>query len=1063
MDSKRQKRKNTLRKWRIFGFVIWATVKWFVIFCLIAALFAGGAVTGYVASLVKDDPVRPRSVIEAEMKEDAITGFVYFNDGAPIGQLRTEEDRRPVKLEDIPQHVIDAVLSIEDNNFKEHPGVDLNGLGRAVKQKLFNEDIQTGGSTLTQQLARRVFLNLDVTDSRKFKEIFLSLRLERFLTKDEILTAYLNKVPFGNGSSGYNLYGIKAASKGIFNISNLKELNIAQAAYLAGLPQRPSAYTAFNGRGDFNERGFNFAIDRQQRVLKRMLETGRITESQYEEAKQFDIRDSLAAPSKKAYSTFPYLMLEAERQAAEILLLQQKPKMTLAEVRKKENAPLVEEARQLLLRGGYYVHTTIDKKVYNLMRQIGSDPTNFTADHSEKGIEQIAAMMIDHKTGAILGMLEGRDFYVEQMNYATQMTRQPGSAMKPVAAYLPALEAGLIQPGGILDDSPIILKDGGKGFHIPKNANNRYSGLVTARDALNRSLNIPALKLFNEKVTIPKAWEFAKTLGITTLQPIDDEAKTGVLGGLSIGVTVEELTNAYGAIANNGIFNDAYMISKITDSNGKIVYQHKVNPERVFSEETAFLMTDMLRTVITNGTATSIKSMFSHYGSIPVAGKTGSTQNYGDVWFMGYSPDLTLGVWAGYKEQKYTLTEAGKARARSIWSKIMDGVADAKPELFSTESFSQPEGIVKATVSGYSGKLPSSLTRQSGKLVTDWFNKKFIPKDVEDSLVNMSYIVYNGVNYIPQSGTPDDMLSQKIVIKREKPLAELMSEIEAALSKMPSGSRRALSYYVPTDAGSDAPYKVDPRVEDGRAPAPPANVRLNYSPGSGSATITFNRSPESDVVGYRLYRAANQGSFQRSGSSLLAGQDTRFTSSVTDSGIVSFYVTAVDVGGNESAPSQTVTTGTPVIPQEPESGGPTGPETGSGGGESQGNVPGSGNGNAGAGGNTPTENAGNGATAPPENGNNDKPPARPSAPSGLSVEATDNGIKMNWSGNPSAELASLYNIYYSQNNQGSYRKIASTNDTFFEYVTPTNKGWFRISAVNLSGEESDLSGAVQLQ
>lgn len=222
-------------------------------------------------------------------------------------------------------------------------------------------------------------------------------------------------------------------------------------------------------------------------------------------------------------------------------------------------------------------------------------------------MEQTAGMLIDNKSGAILGMIEGRDFNIEQMNYATQMIRQPGSTMKPISAYLPALDAGLIQPAGIVDDAPIILKDGGKGFHIPKNANNRYQGLVTARYALNKSLNLPALKLFNEKVGIEKSWAFTKKLGITTLTDDDYSAQTGVIGGLKYGVSVEELTNAYSAIGNQGAFNDAYMIEKIVNSEGKIIYQHKVNPEQVFSKQTAYLMTDMLRTVITEGTASTVK------------------------------------------------------------------------------------------------------------------------------------------------------------------------------------------------------------------------------------------------------------------------------------------------------------------------------------------------------------------------------------------------------------------------------------------------------------------------
>lgn len=521
--KQRPPRRSRLRR---FGSV----VKWMFILGILGILFAGGAVAGYVTSIVKDDPVRTEELIQQEVSQNAITGFAYFSDGQPIGQLRTEEDRRLIEFNDIPQLVIDAVLAIEDNNFYNHKGVDFNGTLRAVKQRLLNESVQTGGSTLTQQLARRVFLNLDRTEDRKVKEILLSLRLERFLSKQEILTAYLNKVPFGNGSNGYNVFGIKAAAKGIFGLDDLEKLNVAQAAYLAGLPQLPSKYSAFNGVGEFNETAFGRAMDRQRLVLRRMLEENKITTSQYDEALLFDIKGSLAPHTKKAYATFPYLMLETERKAAEIMLTLNEDNTSAASdsaATTTDNTLLLEEARQQLMTGGYRVYTTIDKKVYSAMHSISEDSDNFTKDSKARGKEQTAGIMINNKTGAILGMIEGRDFNIEQMNYATQMVRQPGSTMKPIAAYLPALDAGLIQPAGILDDAPIIMKDGGKGFHIPKNANNRYQGLVTARYALNKSLNLPALKLFNDKVGIENAWTFSKKLGITTIQDDDYNAQTG--------------------------------------------------------------------------------------------------------------------------------------------------------------------------------------------------------------------------------------------------------------------------------------------------------------------------------------------------------------------------------------------------------------------------------------------------------------------------------------------------------------------------------------------------------
>lgn len=1043
MEQDRQQKAKGYSKWRTFGIVTYVTFKWLFIFGLLFGLFAGAAVAGYIASFVKDEPVRPRAEIEAKINENAITGFVYFNDGqTPVGQLRTEEDRRLIKREDIPPQVINAVLATEDNNFYSHIGVDFNGLARAVKQKLLNEDTQTGGSTLTQQLARQVFLTLDKTDSRKVKEIFLALRLERFMTKDEILTAYLNKVQFGTGNSGYNLYGIKAAAKGIFNITDLTQLNIAQSAYLAGLPQRPSAYTAFTSKGKFNESGFKLAVERQHIVLMRMLETGRISQGQYDEALAFDIRASLAKPAEKAYSTFPFLMLESERQAAEILLMQENPEMTIADVRKSENAPLLEEARQRLLRGGYHIFTTIDKKVYNSMHQIGSDPNNFGGDSKEKGLEQTGAIMIDHKTGAILGMLEGRDFYTEQLNHATQMTRQPGSTMKPIAAYLPAIEKGLIQPASVIDDSPIVMKDGQKGFHIPMNVTNKFYGLVTARDALNRSLNIPALKVFNDIVTIPEAWKFARKLGITTLQPSDEYAQTGVIGGLEIGVSVEELTNAYGAIADNGIYNDAYMISKITDADGNVVFQHEDKPLRVFSEQTAFLMTDMLRTVITDprGSGHKIMTYFKNYDKIPVVGKTGSTQSYGDVWFMGFSPDVTLGVWVGYEKQKYTLSKPERERARLIWSKIMDEVTTERPELFPTKKFSMPSGIVKSTVSSVSGNLPTELTRSMGKLTTDWFNVKFLPKKPDDALVKMSVISFNGVNYIPQPGTPSDMVKEKTVVKRLKPLDQLMLEIEAAQAKLPADSRRPMSAYVPADAESDAPSIVDPRVEDGKAPSSPSNVAIEKVSTTNAYRIAFVPSPEKDVVGYRLYRATNDGPFTNMNSPVMAGEESRFVNYISGQANYSYYVTAVDVSGHESAPSLLVS-----------SNGTGG--TISNGSHAQG---GQGDGNSGTDPVIPDQT--NGGTQ----GGTDAGVAVPSAPMNVTIESTDIGIKLTWTDNATSEQVTGYNVYYNANSTGPFKKIGTTNEARFEYVSPLTSGYFKVTAINDSGE-SPTSATASLQ
>ncbi|MBW5444708.1 carboxypeptidase [Cohnella sp. CFH 77786] len=1018
------------RGWITAGKIAGFTVLWLVLFGVLAGLTAAGAVAGYVASLVKDDPVRSQKLIEQKIAENAQTGFVYFRDGSLIGQLRSEEDRRPITYDEIPQHIIDAVISIEDKNFFQHIGIDTNGLLRAVKQQLLNESVQTGGSTITQQVARRVFLSLDQTQSRKAKEIFLSLRLERYLSKPEIITAYLNKIPYGNGSSGYQLVGIKAAAKGIFGVDDLNKLNIAQAAYLAGVPQLPSLYSIFTSKGEFKEESFKRAMDRQRLVLRRMLEENKITQAQYQEALAFDIYGSLAKPVEKAYNTYPYLMLEVERQASELLVLAQNPNLTREDLKKKENATLIEDARQQLLRGGYKINTTIDKKVYDLMHDIAENPKNFSPDNKVKGVEQTAAVLLDHKTGAILGMIEGRDFHLEQMNFATQMTRQPGSAMKPIAAYLPALDKGLIQPASVLDDSPIILDNGGSSKHIPKNVNNKYAGLVTARYALNHSLNLPALKIFLNMVTIPEAWKFAKSMGITTLTEDDNHAQTGVIGGLKYGVSVEELTNAYGTIANKGVFNDAYLIQSITTIDGQPVYEHKAEPKRIVSEQSAYLMTDMLSTVITNGSATLVKSKFDKFGKIAIAGKTGTTQNWGDVWFEGYTPDITLGVWAGYEKQIYELSPDGRNRAKLIWSQIMNAVTDAKPELFKTKKFDRPDGIVSMTVSSVSGKLPTELTRSAGRLVTDLFNRKYIPTEEDDSLVKMKYISYDGVNYVPLPETPEDMLREAVMVKRETPIDVLMEQIKAVLGKVKSP--RPLSFYLPADAAESAPGKTDPRVDDGSPPPAPGEVSAETV--GTNVQISFAPVAAEDVAGYRLYRSSDGTNFEKVENSILAGEPPTFVNVGAGGQAYSYYVTAVDVAGNESARSAVVSTdgsGPGTDPSFPDPG--------------NGMDPGS---------------IDPGTVIDPGSGNGESAASVPSAPTGLKAETSDIGVTLTWQQNPPDEGVTSYQIWFAANERGKYQLLGTSDTNRFEFVSPLSNGWYRVTAVNGKGE-SPPSATVQ--
>lgn len=790
----------------------------------------------------------------------------------------------------------------------------------------------------------------------------------------------------------------------------------------------------FDGYGQFDEEGFENALNRQRLVLERMLTVGFITEAEYEEALAFDIRASLAESKPKAYSTYPFLMIEAEKKAAEVLLMQENPELTEEDLRSDEYAELVNNAREDLLGKGYHIYTTIDHRIYNAMNEIASNPDNFVPDDEEKGIEQIGAVLIENKTGAILGMIEGRDFYEEQLNHATQMVRQPGSAMKPVAAYLPALESGAIQPASILDDSPIILSDGSKGYHLPRNYNYRYHGLVTARYALNNSLNIPALRLFNDVVTIEKAWEFAQSLGITTITEDDYYAQTGVIGGLKYGTSVEELTNAYAAIPSQGVHRDAYMIKRIEDSEGNIIYEHQDNPVQVFSEETAFLMTDMLKTVITQGTGRSILSTFEHYNEFEVAGKTGTTQNSTDIWFVGFSPDVTVGVWSGYDQPSTVLSTQ---TAKNIWSLIMDSAIEASPELFTNTSFEQPEDVVRMTVSGVSGLLANDMVRQYGSLTTDWFNRKYIPTTEDNHVVRTSYVRYKGMNYLPNEDTPKDMIQEGVLFVRETNIYETLNQIEDILKQLPYslipkkyGRAMTLQDFYPEDLDQTAPQLPLPDDDDNGPPAPPTQLSMKEE--GDSYVITFKNSESADTIGYRFYRSVNGEPFSLIEGKVVAhGDYPAFYVQQNPSIEYAYYLTAVDAHGNESEPSQVIfsnTSGEPVMPPLP--------------------------------GEEPDEEI-HGEDEIGEEQEEGEDEQLPSSPQSVQVFGEQESVTISWESNSDDENITQYEIYFTTDRTVPFQQIGWSNATQFKYITPPLEGWYYVVAVNAEGKRSNPSIAVK--
>jgi penicillin-binding protein len=976
---------------------------WSLLLAVAGGLFSGGAALGFFASLVKEDTVRNEQEIRQRILENAETGFAYFSGNTLIGQLRADEDRRIVQLNEIPQDLINGFMAIEDDKFDEHPGINIKALVRATLQQATGSEVQTGGSTITQQLAKIAFFSFEKTYKRKAKEILLALRMERILSKEEILTAYLNKIPFGKAANGNNVYGVQAAAKGIFGV-DVNNLNLSQAAYLAGIPQRPFAYTAFSNDG-FSEKTFNEGIERQHRVLARMLELGHINQDEYDNAIAFDLKASLTQPTLRAYNRYPFLMLEIEERAAKILLEQQDPKWA-DERGTEEYYEAVESARLQLLHKGYKVFTTIDKDIYEAMQVVAQNPENFTKYEARNALEQVGATLIDNKTGAILGMIEGRDFSEEQFNHTTA-PRQPGSAMKPLAAYAPALELGYTQPSDAIDDVPIILADGQKGEHIPVNWDAKYHGLITAREALRWSYNIPAIKLY-QQVTIDRALDYVKKMGITTLEKSDYHAQTGVIGGLAYGTTVEEITNAYATFGNNGTFIDAYLIERIETIDGETIFQHEIKPQVVFSDRASFLMTDMLRTVVQSGTGTTVKQSLKN-NKIDYVGKTGTTSDEKDLWFIGYTPDVSLGVWIGY-DQPQKLVES--KRAKYVWAKVLDAVLDIKPEVSPKENqFRRPQGLVKMQVCSKSGLLPTDLCREADTLVTDWFDKQWIPTE-EDNVHHKGRVVVTGdKQYLAQEVTPADMVVERIGIVRPEPYPIVTSTKDVPRGKDPK------TFYKPIDASLELPTETDPRSDNGMAPAAPRDLTAVQK--ENKVTLKWRPNIENDVVGYRLYRSINGGPFEKI-SSVLQHQPKEHVDQILPDSFYIYQITAVDVVGKESFNSD------PVIVNDHLYGSP----------EEYDNV------------------------EEPKEPNQPKDPASPTLVphTPVGVTATNDGISVNlqWTANPPKDKVQSYNIYYSDNVDGTFQYIGNTTEVSFQHIVlQPEKGWYKVTAVNAAGESAE--------
>jgi penicillin-binding protein len=892
--------KKTVKSARITYQVFWNLLLLVLTVVILGGAFAGGVGAGYFASLVKDEPVRSYDSMKKDIYNYTETSDLYFSDNVYLGKLRTDLEREEVKIDQVSDYLVKAVIATEDEYFYTHKGVVPKAVFRALFQEVTNSAVQSGGSTLTQQLIKNQILTNEVSFERKANEILLALRLEKFFSKKEILEAYLNVSTFGRNSSGKNIGGVQAAAKGIFG-KNASELTLPQAAFIAGLPQSPFGYTPFTREGTVKN-NLEPGLTRMKTVLKRMYDGGHITETQYAEAAAYDITKDFIPAGDNPLEKYPYLSVEIEERAVEVLTNVLAKNEGYEEKDLKEDENLYYKyrtlAKQNLRQNGYEIHTTINKEIYDAFQVVKNNYPYYGPDKQETKQDpetgetitvmepvEVGAMLIENKTGKIISFVGGRDHNKQELNHATNAVRQNGSTMKPLLVYAPAIELGKASPGTPLPDVPLRLEPT-ISRPWPNNYDKGYSGIASARHALKKSYNIPAVKLYKDILDQQPA-KYLEKMGFTSLKSDDYTNLATAIGSMKNGVTVEENTNAFGTFANQGKFIDAYMIEKIVDKNGKTIYQHEIKPVDVFKPQTAFLTLDMMRDVLkSGGTAAGITSKLKFRADW--AGKTGTGHEYHDNWFVATNPNVTFGIWNGYDTPK-SLNTGGmrySQRTNNLWAALINAAYDIKPELISpAESFPVPAGIVKRSFCAVSGLLPSEACSKAGLVESDYFNAENVPTKRDDSLIAGNYVQIGDKKYLALDSTPAEFSQQGVILNPDF-ISRMVGNNFSNYSQLIPEMARWGKILVPND-------KI---VDNGKRPD---GVSLSVS----GNNLIWSPPADNDIVGYRVYQNGSKVA------SIISGSRLSFSASNG-----SYYVTAVDIAGNESGPSNTVDVGVAITP-----------------------------------------------------------------------------------------------------------------------------------------------------
>lgn len=684
-----------------------------VVLGILIAIFGGGVGVGFVVSLFDKVEVPKTEELVEKVSEVSRISTVTYSDGSLVSEVNSDLLRIPVTSEEVSDYLKQAVIATEDETFETHNGVVPKAVLRAALGSI-GLGSSSGGSTLTQQLIKQQLVGDAPTFTRKANEIISALALERNMTKNEILTIYLNVSPFGRNNQGKNIAGVEAAARGIFG-KTAKELSVPQAAYIAGLPQSPIVYSPYASDGTRkSDDDMIYGIERYQDVLYNMYRASFLTKEEYEAYKDYDIKQDFIAPAPIASDTKDYLYYEVMEEAQQVMFdyLVKRDAVSENDLKNDDIKSSYEEmATQELSQGGYIIKSTVDKGIYSAMQSVVANYGS-VLDNGNEYVET-GSVLIDNSTGAILGFIGGRNFATNQNNHAFDTQRSPASTIKPLLAYGIAIDQGLLGSASILSNYPTNFSSGQPIMY----GSSKGTGMMNLQTAIDMSVNIPAFwtyKMIQNAGVNAKDYMEKMNYHI----PMYDIESVPLGGGVEISVLTN--TNAYQTLANGGVYNKHYIVESITASDGTVVYQHEAAPVQVYSKATASIMNMLLRQVINSGYTSTFKSRLSSLNpqaaTSDFVGKTGTSNEVNDVWLMLSTPKVTLGTWVGNDDNSEMYVWTGYYNNSQYVAYLVDALYNVKSDMFSGK-FELDRNVISSNVVSSTGQRAGTV-QVNGRQVT---------------------------------------------------------------------------------------------------------------------------------------------------------------------------------------------------------------------------------------------------------------------------------------------------------------------------------------------------------